>query len=284
MADLTVGALTLNILGQVQGRQKGTTTTLTAGISAVDVTIPVQTDARIIQGQTIGVGLEKMEVTAYNSTTGAATVVRGTDGTTPAIATSGDIVYVAWRWFPSDVQNEIEKEIRSWDYELFRVQNVDIATIDSTRTYSLAVTDFRYMLLLEYEDLTTPLELGVGAATVRQNSTGLVLRFNCAPYTSRLTMMYAGSFDLTGFADTETWANIGVPDGYHDIIQYGVNARLLAMREPSRSSTGTQPDPVKAETIRILDTARQAQFLRQMADVRIEQEIGRLRQDWPVRF
>ena len=283
MVATTVGGLAVEIIDAAQGHHKGTLANLAAAVlTTSETTITLTPNSGIHAGHRLGINFEMMQVTSVAGE--VATVVRGAGGSIAAVHALDDMVYIRWRWFLNDVAMAMADEVRSWPNELFKVASEDLAITTSSVSYPIVATDFRFPLLLELNDGNTYGRTPLIRGDVRQTGTGLRLHLERAIASGTLTMMYAADFTTTSFVQGTLLADVGVEERFFDIVRYGVLARLLDMREPERSQRGTQPDPREAEETRVLDTARQAQALKARRDQRIEEEIERLRNRWPIRF
>jgi hypothetical protein len=283
MAATTVGGLAAEILSAAQGHHKGTLTALNGVVATTtETTVTLDPNSGVHKGQRLGINAEVMQVVSVSGQT--VTVVRGVGGSTAATHADNDRVYLSWRWYQYDVEQAMADEIRSWPYELFNVGSEDLAIVSTSLAYPMVATDFRFSLLLELDTGDTYGRTRIVKGDIRENATGLKLQLDCAIPSGTLTVMYAADFTTTTFVSATALLTVGIEERLHDIVRYGVLARLLDLREPERSQRGAQPDPREAEETRVLDTARQAQALKARRDLRVEEEIERLRFRWPIRF
>lgn len=283
MAATTVGGLTAEIIDAAQGHHKGTLANLAAAVSNVtDTTITLTPNSGVHAGHRLGINFEMMQVTSVAGE--VATVVRGVGGSTATVHALDDVVYIRWRWFLHDVALAMADEVRSWPYELFKVGSEALSIVTTSLAYPMTATDFRFPLILELDTGDTYGRTRIVKGDIRENAVGLKLQLDTFIPSGTLTVMYAADFTTTSFVEGTLLADVGIEERFFDIVRYGVTARLLDMREPERSQRGTQPDPREAEETRVLDTARQAQALKARRDQRIEEEIERLRNRWPIRF
>jgi len=283
MSATTVAGLAAEILSAAQGHHKGTIGTLGAAIATTtETTITLAGNSGAHKGQSLGIDSEIMQITSVSGQT--ATVIRGTGGSTPAAHADGERIYLDWRWQLYNVEQAMADEIRSWPYELFSVGSEALSIVSTSVSYPMTATDFRFALMMELDTGDTYGRTPLVKGDIRQNAAGLKLQLENAIPAGTLTVMYAADFDTSTFVGATALTTVGIEERLHDVVRYGVLGRLLDLREPERSQRGSQPDPREAEETRVLDTARQAQALKARRDLRIEEEIERLRNRWPIRF
>jgi hypothetical protein len=288
----TVGGLAFRTLRMANGQRRQGFNFLAAAVDADDTTFTFSDDlGGMTVGSYLGVDEEIVYVRSVDVSAKSAVVRREQLGTTGASHLIDAPVQVDWRWFTADVVDAIADEVRSWPPDVFAVGEVDISVGAATTAIDVALTRYRYPLLLQrtqsgvdrWIDVTGSYDVLTNLPTssfASGNALQLPSNFRGA---GTVRLHYAQDFDVSAFTVATTLAAVGLPVTLHDAIIYGAAARLLIGDESPRSNTGSQPEPRQAADVRPGQAIQTGAAYRQLADQRVQDEAARLRSKYPYR-
>lgn len=287
---ITVGDVVTRVRQRIQGARRGAWNRLA---SSIDDTITSLTLTRaaapIKKGSFIAIGTEKMYVTDVTGLD--VDVERGFD-TTAASHTAGDVVEINWRQFTYELLDMFDDEIRSWPDTVFAVGQQEVSIGITSRSVDLPLTRFRHPLQLRRKVSTGEwtnvpirryrIEQGLPTSDFPSGN-ALIVTVNPDSATYRLD--YARSFNLALLGDlTANLTDIGITNHLIDAGQYGVMARALEADEANRSSTSGQPEPREAVEVEAGDRVRTAIYYWSRRNERLDDEVRRLHQTYPVKI
>lgn len=273
--------------GVIEQRNK-----LSATINATATTVVLSYDLDGIRaGQVFEIDSELFYVWEAVSGTKTLTVERGWNGTTAAAHTAGAVVTVNPR-FPRaqifDALNDELKDLSSPMHGLFQIKTFDfdydgsamiinlppvLSIIDLVGVH-IRVTGDNYEWIRKVRlirDLPTD-----------DFSSGFGLKFEHRLRAGRLRIVYKAPFTpLTN--ETQNLVNYaGLPSTCEDIINLGVQIRLMAPREIKRNFTESQGDTRRSEEVSAGAVSNSVNNLIRMRRERIQAEATRLMRQYPT--
>jgi len=261
---------------------------LLAGATAVKCRLPV---AKISTGDFICLGTEIAFVSEIDAGTGTLTVLRGIDGTedTDTIP-AGTIIEVGWRFPTADLFAWVGDEIRSWPVNVYVVASEDVAVGVSTRSVDLPLTRFSFPLRARYKfgtrewvDIprkTWRIEQGLPTDQFASGNALIVP----SGISGSVIVEYAQRLDTATIAMATVLDDVGANDTLVDALLYGVAWRAMAPEEGGRADRTSQPEPRQADEVKAGDALRTASAYKALRDMRLSEEIRRLRQLYPPHF
>lgn len=272
---------------------------LSGAMVTADTTITVS-DATggITRAGVVGIEDELLYVRSLSGQ--VATVVRGHLGTTAASHASGTTVEVNPRFVRGDILDRMKEEVLSWPRELFQVPASASLSVSSTATrgYDLNIGDFYDILDVRRSpaDTTSAVWPRVRSYEVVRNlptanfasGTALFLkeypRIGSATVASTILVTYAKAFTTSTFAEsTDLTGTCGLEESMLDLLQYGTAWRMMAAREVSRTDQSSQVEPRIKDEVPPMHAANTATALKRLRDVRMGEEIDKLRRRWGFR-
>lgn len=273
--------------GVIEQRNK-----LSATINASTTTVVMSYDLDGIRaGQVFEIDSELFYVWEAVSGTKTLTVERGWNGTTAAAHTAGAVVTVNPRFPRSqifDAVNDELKDLSSPMHGLFQIKTFDfdyngsadiinlppvLSIIDLVGVH-IRVTGDNYEWVRKVRllrDLPTD-----------DFSSGYGLKFENRIRSGRLRIVYKAPFTpLTN--ETQNLVNhAGLPSTCEDIINMGVQIRLMAPREIKRNFTESQGDTRRSEEVTAGAVSNSVNNLIRMRRDRIQAEATRLIRQYPT--
>jgi hypothetical protein len=292
----TIDAVVKRSFRELRGSRRETFNVLDEALAPGATTVKCRLDVgKISEGDFIGIGTEVMFVTEVTSGSNQLTVLRGMDGTSSAGTIPADtIIEVGWRWFSADMFVYVADEVRSWPTALFKPVPVEVTVGSTSRQVDVALTRFRYPLRLRYRRGTTPstwVDVPRGSYRVESglptsdyaNGNALTVPLGV---TGSMILEYAQGFDLSELDDptTDLVADVGLPETLIDAVMWGVAYRAVAPEEAGRVNRTSQPEPRIADEVKAGDALRGASAFKSLRDMRINEEIRRLRELYPIKF
>lgn len=267
-------------------------TTLTSSINSGATAVVVGDGSGLGPRRVLSMDDELMYVTAWNSGTLTATVVRGFRGTTPASHSSGSLIEVNPRYPQYRIRQEIANEINSWPDSLFTIGYADITTNATARGYDLPAGDF-IRVLDTYLSPSIPTATEVWTrinAHVRRtvpttdfpSGVSVTLPSYYAPART-VRVVYAKRFTTTDMSDGITCGTIGLWPSMVDIPALGAAAAMVQDKEVRRIDLNAQGQNRSAEQVQVGASSATSRAYRVRADTRINQEAIRLAARYPLR-
>lgn len=219
------------------------------------------------------------------------TVERGFNGTTPTTHASGAIVTTAPRFPRAQVLEALNDELRDLSSPvngLYQVKYFDFDYNGSDHIINLPP-------VLNIIDL-----IGVHVRVTGENyewvrkvrllrdlptddfSSGFGLKFDNGVRSGRLRIVYKAPFTALTNENQNLNTFAGLPDSCEDIVNMGVQIRLMAPREIKRNFTESQGDTRRAEEVPAGAVAGSVQNLIRMRRDRIAAESARLKKQYPL--
>lgn len=265
---------------------------LAAGISASATSLTVLYDLDgLRKGSVFEIDSELFYVWEAVAGTKTLTVERGWNGSTPAPHTANAIITTSPRFPRSQVLEALNDELKDLSSPvngLFQVKHFDFDYNGSDDIINLPP-------VLDIIDL-----IGVHVRVTGDNyewvrkvrllrdlptddfSSGYGLKFERGIRSGRLRIVYKAPF-TTITNETQNLTNqSGLPESCEDIINMGVQIRLMAPREIKRNFTESQGDTRRADEVPAGAVAGSVQNLIRMRRDRIIAESARLKRQYPT--
>lgn len=273
----------------LSGAINSSVTSLTLTDSANGVTL----------GTRLACGNELMLVRSVSSKT--CTVMRGFFGTTAAAHADGDLIEVAPRFFYGDIVDTMQEEVRGWDNRVFRVEQRQIDSSFSSRSYDLvgaidplfllsvtSATGSRWTEPIVTDNARThsPAIL-LGGQDVATFPSGWCVQLEDFPtnLTTPLIVEWAEPFITDDWTDTtDLEDDVGLVPSMFDILLYGTMARVMSGKEVGRTDLRASGEDRRAEEVPPGYLAKTAGELFQMRDRRLAVEANKLRGRYPYRM
>lgn len=291
----TVSDLIEDTFSHLLGMDAANYNRLASSISSISQeNIVLELDLESVQpGSVISIDTEDILVLAVNDSSKTITkCVRGFRGSEETIHAANAVVHVNPRFTRYRVLRALRDEIYSWSPKLYRVSAVDISLTATTHAFDLAGLPIDYLHVIQtwiepsnsYEQWKKiSHRVGTNMATSDFASTNAI--FFPAIYSGRtVRVQYAHRFDLTNFTGAnDAVAGIGLASSMVDIPPLGAAFRLLAPREAQRSDFQAQGQSRRAEEVPPGSTFQAAAGLKQMRDMRINEEALSLLHRYGIR-
>lgn len=265
-------------------------TDLIVGATTLKCRLSIATLGKVAIGDVVGVGPDIMLVTDTDAANQTFDVTRGLDGTTTAVTIpAGTVIEVNWRWFTADLVAFAGDELRSWPVGVFKVASVPATVGVSFRHADLALIRFAFPLRARYQRDGTREWVDIPSRQWRIEQ-GLPTPADSqlivsAGYTGSVVVEYAQALDLSAVGDPDTTlASIGLNDTLVDALLYGIGWRAAAPEEFGRADRTSQPEPRTADEVKAGDALRNASAYKALRDMRLAEEMRRLRNLYPPKF
>ena len=265
---------------------------LASGITAITETIPLSYDITGIgRGTIIEIGLEQIFVFVVDSSSKTVTAcIRGYNGTTGAIGTTGDRVTVSPKFPRARVLTAINDDLADLSSPmngLYRTLSVDLTFNAAVMGYDLTgvigmmgISDLRYRTIgpeKSWPQINNYAVLRNMPTSDFASGSALVLYEGGSPgQTVRVT--YQAPFTSLATLADDVLAISGLSATAHDIPPLGAAVRLAAGREVRRNFDEAQGEPRRAEEVPPQANAQATRELVRLRQQRIVAEQSRLLQ------
>ena len=242
-------------------------------------------------GTVFEIGTELVYIWTAVGGTKTLTVERGYMGTTAQSHSSGDLVTLNPR-FPKqsmlDAFNQDVDDLSSTANGLFRVVSVDIPYNGSDRQIDLTgatkvidLLDVRLRYLSDDFPVLRNVRLQRDLPTADFPS-GFALVFDEGTIAGSLRVRYRAPFTRASSLTSDVQSVCGVPETMEDILEMGVQARLLATREVKRNFMESQGDTRRSEEVQSGAMRDSYTNLLRLRRDRIVAEAARLARQYPL--
>lgn len=273
--------------GVVEPRNK-----IAAAINSSTTSVTMTYDLNgVREGQVFEIDSELFYV--WSATSGNKTVVveRGWNGTTPAAHSSGAIVTLNPRFPRSqmlEAMNDELRELSSPMHGLFQVKSFDIEYNGSDTLMNLPqVTSIIDIISVHVRHISTDYPI-VRKVKLMRNlpnddfSSGFALKFEQGVRAGRLRVVYKSPFTALA-AETDNLQSVGgLPESCEDIVNFGIQIRLMAPREMKRNFTESQGDTRRSDEVAAGSVGNSITNLIRMRRDRITAEAARLARQYPT--
>ncbi len=273
--------------GVIEQRNK-----LSVAINSTTTTVVVSYDPDGIRaGQVIEIDSELFYVWEASVGTRTLTVERGWNGTTPASHSVGAIVTVNPRFPRAQILEALNDELQDLSspvHGLFQIKSFDLNYNGSDIMIDLPeVTNIIDLVSVQVRQIATEYPLIRKVKLVRDLPTDdfpstYALKFEQGCRPGRIRVVYKAPF--TPLANESQNLNLyaGLPDSCEDIINLGVQIRLMAPRELKRNFTESQGDTRRADEVQAGAVSNSINNLIRMRRDRIIAEAARLARQYPT--
>lgn len=273
--------------GTVEKRNK-----LAANLTAAATSVVFSYDVDGVRaGSVFEIDSELFYVWEVNTGTKTATVERGFNGTTAATHTAGAIITVQPR-FPRqqllEALNDELADLSSPMHGLFQVKSFDVDYNGSDDIINLSqISDIIDLIGVHVRVKGDEYEWVRRVRLIRDLptddfSSGLGLRFLNGVRQGRLRIVYKAPFTALT-AESQNLLNVsGLPNSCEDIVNMGMQIRLIAPREVKRNFTESQGDTRRAEEVAAGAVGGSIANLIRMRRDRITAEAHRLSRQYPT--
>lgn len=273
--------------GVIEQRNK-----LSATINASTTTVVMSYDLDGIRaGQVFEIDSELFYVWEATAGTKTLTVERGWNGTTAAAHTAGAIVTVNPRFPRSQIFEALNEELLDLSspmHGLFQVKTFDFDYNGSADIINLPPVLSIIDLIGVHIRVTGDNYEWVRKVRLLRDlptddfSSGFGLKFENRIRSGRLRIVYKAPFTALT-TESQNLLNIsGLPASCEDIINMGVQIRLMASREIKRNFTESQGDTRRAEEVQAGAVTNSITQLIRMRRDRITAEATRLMRQYPT--
>jgi hypothetical protein len=263
------------------------TTWLTGSILSTDTTITVAGAEEVLRG----VAEIEDELIYVHTTTGAdltlAPFGRGYRGTTAAAHAANTPVTFDPAFPKAEIRRSISQAVEALYPTLYRVTATNVTVEENTVGHDLPA-DCEHVIRVEANypaDPTIDNWVQYARWDFDPNSpvgTGKILNiYQGLPLGTILRVTYAGKFG-TFANDAATFASVGMPESYADLLTYSVTSRMVRFLDPSRLTLGTVENISRAQVVQAGDAGKLANQLYAMYQTRLAEERRRLLDLYPA--
>lgn len=265
---------------------------LAANISATATTLTVLYDLDgLRKGSVFEIDSELFYVWEATAGTKTLTVERGWNGSTPATHASGAIITTSPRFPRSQLLEALNDELKDLSSPVNGLYQVKYFDFD----YNGSDDIINLPPVLNIIDL-----IGVHVRVTGDNyewvrkvrllrdlptddfSSGFGLKFENGIRSGRLRIVYKAPFTVLSNETQNLTNQSGLPESCEDIINMGIQIRLMAPREIKRNFTESQGDTRRADEVPAGAVAGSVQNLIRMRRDRIIAESARLKRQYPI--
>lgn len=263
--------------------------------STIDTLVLRYENKGVADGSRLAIGLEEMNVLSVTTTGDFTTcvVIRGVNGSTPALHSEGDHVYVNPQFSDFRIAKYINHGLNSLSGEgLFQIRNTELTSSTVLKGYELVgMVNFIDVWRVRYDEIGTinnwpilrPDEYKIdhAADTTDFPSGQAIILLNQLPTARPIHISYrAGFVPLVNLTDNVLTVS-GLHTEAHDLPPMYAAICLLAGREIKRTFLTSQPEPRRQEEVPV-GAANQSMnpIVKRYYD-RVDIEIKRLRRMYP---
>lgn len=273
--------------GTVEQRNK-----LAANVTASGTSVSVSYDvAGLRAGSVFEINSEMFYVWEVNSGTKTLTVERGFNGTTAAAHTAGAIITVNPRFPRAQMLEAVNDELADLSspmHGLYQVKSFDIDYNGSDEFINLPPVASILDVISVHVRYKSDDYIQVRKFKLVRDmptddfSSGFALRFEQDVRQGRLRIVYKAPF-TTLTAETQNLSTFaGLPSTCEDIVNLGVQIRMMAPREIKRNFTESQGDTRRADEVAAGSVSNSVTNLIRMRRDRITAEAARLHRQYPT--
>lgn len=273
--------------GTVEQRNK-----LAANVTASGTSVSVSYDvAGLRAGSVFEINSEMFYVWEVNSGTKTLTVERGFNGTTAAAHTAGAIITANPRFPRAQMLEAVNDELADLSspmHGLYQVKSFDIDYNGSDEFINLPPVAAILDVISVHVRYTSDDYIQVRKFKLVRDmptddfSSGFALRFEQDVRQGRLRIVYKAPFTALT-AETQNLSTFaGLPSTCEDIVNLGVQIRMMAPREIKRNFTESQGDTRRADEVTAGSVSNSVTNLIRMRRDRITAEAARLHRQYPT--
>lgn len=275
------------LLSNVVETRNKLATTINSGATSVVCSY----DAGLDQGSVIEIDSELMYVWAANTASKTLTVERGWDGTTAASHTAGAVITMRPRFPRARMLTALNAELVDLSASrLFKVATVEVSYTGSTYMQEItSAASVQRVLQVQYRNANREWPDVSRFRLVRAQDTdeftsGFAVKFDEPVPTGPVRITYAADFTQLTAETQDLTTNGGLPATCEDIVELGVQLRLMTPREVARNFNESQGDTRRPDEVGAGSIQQSWQGIARLRQQRIANEAGRLAQMYPPRM
>jgi hypothetical protein len=272
---------------------------LSANLTATgtSVSFTYELSAAIAPGAVLSIANEVMRVMAVDRVSRQATVIRGYEGSSSMSHSTGDEVTVNPRFTGLAIYETLIDELSSWGPDLYRVvartesvaDSQDVIDLPSSWRGIYGLIDVRRQWSDEDADswprLTGRLQRGVPGTWTGGPTSGSLFRMYPPVRAGSVYLLAAAPYNIDAISWTSDLVDdIGMSASQLDVLDMGIKWRLLGDSEASRSARIAQDTPRRAEEVPPRAASDEATRLYPLYVRRKQEEVDRLRWQYPLRY
>lgn len=259
---------------------------LTADPGTSGTTLSFANEFKGGEGTRLAVDLEDMHVLA-GATSSGCSVVRGMDGSVPAVHAVGAIVRVNPPWTNFEMANAINEELDSLSGAgLFRIRSAELTYNPSAAGYDFPATDFLSVWRVSYQipgpeqdwPIIDPRNYRVDSAaetTVFPSGRSITLATGGYPG-QQVRVSYRATFDRLATLTDDVEAVSGLHSQAHNLLDLGAAIRLMSGEDVKRALSIAQANPRRSDEVPPSTGARAIEPLAKLYERDLNREIARL--------
>lgn len=247
-------------------------------------------------GAIVYIDTEAMRVVSVTATSQQLTVIRGYYDSDAASHSDQAEVVINPRFSPLDIIDAMREEIASYGPQLYRVDadEFTVAEVQDTLELPLAWNDAYGVIDVrrQWSDnggvdswprIQCRFQRGETNWTATSGSS--ILRFINTVQAGTVYVQVARPFILSTFTlATDLVTDVKLPESMLDVLAMGVKLRLTIDNENGRTARTAQDEPRRAEETPVGATVGPFQLNTSLYRNRKQEEINKLRAQWPVRY
>lgn len=265
--------------------------------TATTVQLNYELPPSVIPGAVLSAKHELMRVMGVDKVAQTITVLRGWNGSERLTHSAGDEVMINPRFSGLDIYEALIDEVTSWGADLYRIIARTESVSDSQDTISLpsswrniyGLIDVRRQWADEdsssWPRLSGRLQKGVAGTWTDGPSSGVLFRMFPPVRAGAVYLLAAAPLDVDSIAWTADLVDdIGLQQSQLDVLDMGIKWRLLGDSEAGRSARVAQDQPRRAEEVPPRAASEEATRIYPIYVRRKQEEVDRLRWQYPLRF
>ena len=299
MSRTLVSAAVQRVKRQLASSFRYEVNTLASAVTttATTITFTYELPASAVSGAVVSIANEEMRVMSVDKVAKQLTVLRGWNGSDSITHAAGDEVHLNPRFSGLDIYEALVDEVTSWGPDLYRTIARQESISDGQQTIDLpsswrdiyGLVDIRRNFTTDdstsWPRLNGRLQRGVAGTWTDGPSSGVSFRMFPPIYVGSVYMVAAAPLDV----DAISWSadlvdDVGLKPSMLDVLDMGIKWRLLGDSEAGRSARVAQDTPRRAEEVPPKAASDEANRLYPLYIRRKQEEIDRLRWQYPLRF
>jgi len=274
------------------------TNVLNGALDAVSTTVSVAyaMPVGLQPGAIIYVDTEAMRVVTVNAAAQTFTVIRGYYDSDAATHADASEVVINPRFSPLDIIDALREEIASYGPQLYRVDADEFTVVEVQDTLALplawndcyGVIDVRRQWadnggVDSWPRIQSRFQRGDSNWTATSGAS--IIRFIQTVQAGTIYVQVARPFVISSLTlATDLVTDVKLPESMLDVVAMGTKLRLLVDNENGRTARTAQDEPRRAEETPVGSTMQPLQLNTSLYRNRKQEEINKLRAQWPVRY
>lgn len=186
-------------------------------------------------------------------------------------------------WPRVEIKKALASQIDSLYPNLYQIKTVDLTYSATAIGYVLPddcdrVLNVTYKVPGDYQNWYEPLyDFVLDPHNPASSGTGRVLNlFDVGQPGSTIHVVYQAAFGTPPATGDATLSSLGIPEGYIDLITYGVAQRMMRFLDPSRVQVAAVENATRSQFVQAGDAGKIANQLYAMYQQRVAEERRRL--------